>query len=137
PWWLGLGRAGRGLPRHQLRCSPLRRPRASRPDPAGERLMTGSQPVLLLLSARRRVIDKARGLGLEVVHIEAPTMSEPELRDLCRYSTLADLLDIAGVVRLARPLHQRFGFAGVTSNHEPACVAAEAVALDLGLRAPG
>ena len=25
----------------------------------------------------------------------------------------------------------------MTSNHEPACVAAEAIALDLGLRAPG
>ena len=63
--------------------------------------MTGSQPVLLLLSARRRVIVKARELGLDAVHIEAPTMSEPELRELCRYSTLADLLDVTGVVRLA------------------------------------
>ncbi|MGL5857767.1 MAG: ATP-grasp domain-containing protein [Angustibacter sp.] len=99
--------------------------------------MSVRRPVLLLLSASRRVILKARGLGLDVVHLEAPTMRSPELHKLCRESVVTDLLDVASVVELARSLHRRHGFAGVTSNHEPACAAAEAVALDLGLRAAG
>lgn len=99
--------------------------------------MSADRPVLLLLSASRRVIVKARGLGLDVVHIEAPTMSDPGLRELCRESVLADLLDVPAVITLARALHHRHGFAGVTSNHEPASAAAEAVARDLGLRAAG
>ncbi|MFI9640499.1 ATP-grasp domain-containing protein [Micromonospora sp. NPDC051925] len=99
--------------------------------------MSGDRPILLLLSASRRVIVKARALGLDVVHVEAPTMSDPGLRELCRESLVADLLDVPGIVELARSLHRRYGFAGVTSNHEPACPAAEAVARDLGLLAAG
>jgi biotin carboxylase len=96
-----------------------------------------SRPVILLLSASRRVIIKARALGLDVVHVEAPTMSEPSLAQLCLRTERHDLSDVAGVVRLARALHAEFGFVGVLSNHEPASVAAEEIALDLGLIAPG
>ncbi|MFI9562377.1 ATP-grasp domain-containing protein [Streptomyces rishiriensis] len=102
------------------------------PAPAAPR-----RPVLLLLSGSRRVVDKALGLGLDVVHLQAPTMSDASLDPLCLRSVRTDLLDVPGVVATARALHEEFGFAGVCSNHEPACAAAEAVALDLGLTAPG
>lgn len=95
------------------------------------------RPVLLLLSGSRRVVDKALGLGLDVVHLQAPTMADPSLDPLCLRSVHIDLLDVPTVVAAARALHEEFGFAGVCSNHEPACAAAEAVALDLGLTAPG
>jgi biotin carboxylase len=93
--------------------------------------------VLLLLSGSRRIVDKTRGLGLDVVQLQAPSMAHPELAELCRHTERIDFLDTAATVRLARKLHERFGFAGVLSNHEPASVAAEQIALDLGLRAPG
>ncbi|MFH8515258.1 ATP-grasp domain-containing protein [Streptomyces gelaticus] len=95
------------------------------------------RPVLLLLSGSRRVVDKALGLGLDVVHLQAPTMTDPSLDPLCLRSVGVDLLDVPAVLAVARTLHEEFGFAGVCSNHEPACTAAEAVALDLGLVAPG
>ncbi|MER7664255.1 MULTISPECIES: ATP-grasp domain-containing protein [unclassified Streptomyces] len=95
------------------------------------------RPVLLLLSGSRRVVDKALSLGLDVVHLQAPTLADPSLDPLCLRTVRIDLLDVPGVVAVARLLHQEFGFAGVCSNHEPACTAAEAVALDLGLVAPG
>ncbi|MGV9563455.1 ATP-grasp domain-containing protein [Streptomyces sp. NPDC003480] len=99
--------------------------------------MTADRPVLLVLSASHRIIEKATGLGLDVVHIEAPSIAEPELEPLCLRTVRADLLDIPAVVELAAELHREFGFAGVISNHEPACPAAEAAALDLGLLAAG
>ncbi|OEV11238.1 ATP-grasp domain-containing protein [Streptomyces nanshensis] len=104
---------------------------------AGSGAAAGDRPVLLLLSASRRVIDKARALGLDVVHIQAPTMTDPSLAELCLRSVQAELPDVRGLVELARGLHREFGFAGVVSNHEPACAGAEAIALDLGLTAPG
>lgn len=95
------------------------------------------RPVLLLLSGSRRVLDKALALGLDVVHLQAPTMADPSLDPLCLHAETVDFLDVRRVLHLARGLHDTFSFAGVVSNHEPACAVAEAIALDLGLTAPG
>ncbi|MEU6479363.1 ATP-grasp domain-containing protein [Streptomyces sp. NPDC047017] len=99
--------------------------------------MTADRPVLLVLSASHRVIEKAVGLGLDVVHLEAPSLAEPELEPLCLRTVRTDLLDVPAVVELAAALDREFDFAGVLSNHEPACPAAEAAALHLGLTAAG
>lgn len=93
--------------------------------------------IILLLSGNDRVITKARSLGLDVVHIEAPATHKPPLAQLCLRSEQFDLSDVDGAVLLARRLHGEFGFAGALSNHEPASAAAEAIALDLGLPASG
>ena len=98
---------------------------------------TSQRPILLLLSGGRRVVDKVLALGLDVVHFQAPSMYDPALDPLCLHTEKVDFLDGAAAVRLARELHQRFRFVGVVSNHEPASVAAELIAHDLGLRAPG
>ncbi|MDG4795595.1 ATP-grasp domain-containing protein [Micromonospora sp. WMMD1082] len=102
----------------------------------GESPMSGNRTILLL-SATESFITKARNLGLDVVHVEAPTIANPALRDLCVESLTGDVLDVPAMVEVGRSLHERYGFVGAISNHEPACAAAEAIALDLGLPAAG
>lgn len=101
--------------------------------------MSGARrrPVLLLLSANARFVGKARRLGMDVVHLEDPSLVDPAPAPLCLRSERVPLLDVAEVVRRARELNHLYAFAGVLTNHEPAVPAAEAAAADLGLTSPG
>lgn len=95
------------------------------------------RPVLLLLSANERFVRKAGRLGMDVVHLEDPSLVDPAPAPLCLRSEQVPLLDVEQVVRRAEELHHEYSFTGVLTNHEPAVPAAEAAAAGLSLTAPG